>query len=437
MLRRLLLLLAVFFCYTFQGRAQAYEPGLLVRASGDTLRGEIENGFWVEPPAFIRFRTAANAPSQLFQPRQLRAVLFAQGRYFRYEVLPINHAAETNLAKLPRGNYFDVKMDSVLAEVLVDGPAGLQRVVRPGAVHYFLTAPNQPVQELSDRKYLRMSQNGSWEVADGNNYLNQLALYFGSCPAAAQAAERAPFTAAGLAAVVQAYNATCSPAKQPGRSWLATARPRRRVSLQGGVLAGARYNRVENGTGFTSGACVDCQVRPFGGLYAELFQPSRTAAVYGELSVSSFSNQLLYYNGYAPGAGPSYIPVDYRALLGTARLGLRFFYPLPHENQFVVGFGFEMNRLIRARLSATGAPLTTELSTRELFADPTILPNLTLGWRTGHTTLSLDGQSYHSSGSTNEFLSNLVGSNFALRLALSYRLGRNHDTVAPPPNEAR
>ncbi|MBD2722260.1 hypothetical protein [Hymenobacter armeniacus] len=432
MLRRLLPLFAAFFGFIFQGRAQAYEPGLLVRATGDTLRGEIENGFWLEPPAFIRFRAAAGAPSQLFQPRQLRAVVFAQGRYFRYELLPLNHAAETNLAKLPRGNYFDVKQDSLLAEVLVDGPAGLQRVVQPGAVHYYVSAPGQPVLELSDRKYLRMNQNGSWEVADGNNYRNLLALYFGPCPAAAQAAERAPFTAAGLAAVVQAYNATCSPAKQAGRSWLATAKPRRRMSLQGGVLAGARYNRIENMTGFTDGACVDCRVRPFGGLYAELFQPSRTAAVYGELSLSPYSNQLLYYNGYSS-SGTQYFAVDYWALLGTARLGLRFYFPLPREKQFMLGMGYELNSIIRARVNSTGTALPNDLGTKDLYAAPTILPNLTLGWRSGRTTISADGQSYRNNAGSFDLFSNLVGSNYALRLALAYRLGRNHDAPAPRP----
>ena len=45
MLPRLLFLLSLLSVCSFNALAQAYEPGLLVRANGDTLRGEIENGF--------------------------------------------------------------------------------------------------------------------------------------------------------------------------------------------------------------------------------------------------------------------------------------------------------------------------------------------------------------------------------------------------------
>lgn len=63
MLPRLLSFLPFFLLFSFRSFAQTYEPGLLVRSNGDTLRGEIENGFWVEPPTFIHFRSGAASPS--------------------------------------------------------------------------------------------------------------------------------------------------------------------------------------------------------------------------------------------------------------------------------------------------------------------------------------------------------------------------------------
>ncbi|OGX90346.1 hypothetical protein [Hymenobacter coccineus] len=107
-------------------------------------------------------------------------------------------------------------------------------------------------------------------------------MYFADCPAASQAAATAAFTAGGLGRVVQAYATACSPARQPAHSWVAQAARRRRGAFQGGVLAGVRYNRLEspayNIAGYTDGG-----LHPFGGLYAELLQPSRTTAFYGEL----------------------------------------------------------------------------------------------------------------------------------------------------------
>jgi hypothetical protein len=98
MLLRLLFVLPAFFFCAFQARAQAYEPGLLVTSAGDTLRGEIENGFWEEPPAFIRYRAASAASSQMFQPRQLRAVSFTGAGIFAMRRCPLTTRPAINSA---------------------------------------------------------------------------------------------------------------------------------------------------------------------------------------------------------------------------------------------------------------------------------------------------------------------------------------------------
>jgi hypothetical protein len=49
--------------------SQTFESGYLVLQRGDTLRGEIENAFWEEPPATVRFRATATAPLLPFKRR--------------------------------------------------------------------------------------------------------------------------------------------------------------------------------------------------------------------------------------------------------------------------------------------------------------------------------------------------------------------------------
>ena len=410
--------------------AQTFEPGLLVRSNGDTLRGELENGFWVEPPAFIRFRTTPGSTSQIFQPRQLRAVSFTSGRYFRYEVLPINHAAEVQLDRLPRGYTTDVRSDSLLAEVLLEGPAGLLRTSYAGIAHYLIRRTGQPYLELSEQKYLRTTPTGSQEVANANNYQSQLELYFGDCPAAYAAAVKAPFTVLGIAAVVQAYNSACAPGTLPGRSWLALATPRRRLALQGGLLAGLRYSYFRNGYERIPETmpCTDCQPRPFAGLYADLLQPGRTNALYGELSISRFSNQNWEY--YQLNSYISYYAVNYEAWLVSARLGLRFFFPLPHEREWLLSFAYELNKSFAPTITySTGDPVT--ISNDQLgYGLPSLLPNLGLGWRARRCTVSLDGQLYVNREGENAFAC-LVGSNFVARASIAYRLGRNPDATPP------
>ena len=170
MLLRLLCLAVFCLGGPAQLLAQTYEPGYLVRSTGDTLRGEIENEFWEQPPTFIRFRAAAGSPSELLKPRQLRAVSFINGRYFRHEVLLLDHAAETRLQDLVRGNAVAMQSDTLLAEVLLTGPVELLRVALPGAVHYEVRRPGQPPLRLSERQYLGENDRGGWSVMDGNNY---------------------------------------------------------------------------------------------------------------------------------------------------------------------------------------------------------------------------------------------------------------------------
>ncbi|WP_375418955.1 hypothetical protein [uncultured Hymenobacter sp.] len=433
MLSRLLLLLGSFLFVIFSCRGQAYEPGLLVRANGDTLRGEIENSFWVEPPAFIRFRPAPGSPSELFKPRQLQAVSFTKGRYFRYVALPLDQAAETRLDRLPRVLTTDIRVDSLLAEVLLEGPLSLLRVALPNTTHYVLYQPDQPALDLCARQYLRPGDNGSWGLAEGNNYRGQLGHYFRECPAALRAAENVAFTAKGLATVVQAYNEKCSGAPQQlSRDFLLQSSPRRRVAFTGGVLGGVRYNSLTSDSPFLLQQQVDGRPHPFVGLYTDLLQPNRRLAIYGELSLSSFRSRGAGYFK-AGTAITSYGTYDYKALLGTARLGLRLFFPLPHEQQWLLGFGYELNKSFRPAVTQLSGQPAADDEAHTPFPTPVFVPNVGVGWRRQRLTLGLDGQMYRKVSDVPTFF----GSDFALRLGLAYRLGRHPDAAPTPPAAAR
>jgi hypothetical protein len=420
---RLLCILSLLVLSNFYSLGQAFEPGLLVKSNGDTLRGDIENGFWNEPPTFIRYRPSADRPSQVFKPRQLRAVSFNGGRYFRFEALPIDHAADTRLDRIANRSLPNVKTDSLLAEVLIEGPVTMFRVVRPGSTHYLLSRPGRAVLDLSPRKYMRKSENGSMTLVEGNNYRGQLAVYFNDCPEASSIAQTAAFTADGVAAVVQAYNQTCSFSRQPGSSWLRLATPRRAISFQGGVLLGTRYNRIRSSSDF-GGSCIDCQVRPFGGFYMDLLQAGRGFALHGELSVSPF-RQPEFLSSPNGSTSVSYRP----GWLGTSRLGIRYFFLLPREQQLLVGLGYELN-VAWVPGSNKGGVQALLRPNQLVYAVPVTLPHASVGWRSQRVTLSLDGQMYADANYFDTFLGTLVGSNFAVRLSAGYRLGSNPDAAS-------
>ena len=113
----------------------------------------------------------------------------------------------------------------------------------------------------------------------------------------------------------------------------------------------------------------------------------------------------------------------------SARFGMRFFFPLPHERQVLLSLTYELSQALRPVItSSTGDPVL--LPADQLgFGLPTLLPSLGLGWRARRCTLHLDGQLYTNRNGEGLF-TRLVGTNFVARASIAYRLGRNPDNPA-------
>lgn len=263
-----------------QARAQAFRPGWVLPMQGDTLRGEVEDDDWEEAPTRVRFRAAPGAAITTLSGAEVRAFRLARGRYFRYETLPLDRAAQTALPMLSNALPRNPQPETFLAEVLVDGPASLLHTVVNAVPHYFVRRPSQPVLELAARNYLRQ-QEGHAQVADGNNYRTELAQYFGDCPAAAQAI--GTFQTPALVKVVQAYNRQCAAPLQPGIEY----RPATYQRIGGyavGLVAGGRYNscllRAEKPGAMLDGYNLDGAVHPIGGVFADVSTPGHRFAVH-------------------------------------------------------------------------------------------------------------------------------------------------------------
>jgi hypothetical protein len=347
---RLPVLIAAFSLLSLTTQAQAFEPGVLVTASGDTLRGEIENNYWETNPVSIRFRAGSTAPIVSYTPQQLRAFQLGRGRYFRTELVPLDRQAETRIDLLQRGLSTNQQPETVFAEVLIDGPAPLLRFVLPDVTHYFVRREKQGYLELTERKYLKISRDGHLGVVDGNTYRIQLLQFFGDCPAAAHLVETARYTATDLAAVVQAYNQSCSGTGQAGQSFLAAAKPVRTYDFNLGLLAGAQFqslrmHRSSSGTpeeaATFDGVDLTRQAQPVAGVYADLLLPNRKLALHADLTVS-----LLGKSGVLPAQGN--VPAaEYRwkGTIATAHLGLRYFVPLGEQPHLFLGAGITLDRV--------------------------------------------------------------------------------------------
>ena len=216
-----------------------------------------------------------------------------------------------------------------------------------------------------------------------------------------------------------------------------------------------RYNHVASILNLNEHEYLDNRLHPVAGLFVEAFLPGRTTSIYSELSISPFqTRQSLYsisaYSSY-PGPGPGgylfydFSYADYTAWLGSARIGMRWYSPLQHNQQLVLGLSYGFGWVLRPRFSTvttggSNGPTVTQLAPANLaiprlgFATQTLLPALAIGWRMQQLTLTLEGQRCYDDRDTGTTIgSNLVGSSWLTRLTASYRLGRNPDAARPTP----
>lgn len=378
-------LFLIFILFSTQAtRAQTFELGYLVLSHGDTLRGEVENGFWEDPPKKVDFRNNATAPITTYAARQLRSVYLSSGRLLRHELLPIDRYAETRTDRLLPHLRRNQQPDSVLTDVLVMGEASLLGVTLDQVKHFFVRRQQQPYLELTERKYLQLRNGHQYEV-DANDYRTQLLVYFGNCAEAIQAADAAPFTAAGLTRVVQAYNLRCSATRRAGRETTPMQAVRPRVAWQLGVLGGARYNTVRLRESYYSnnvpGLNLDKRVHPQVGAYADLLHPGRRFAFHTALLVSSFGRR----------SSPDH-PLDWRGVLAMVQVGPRAFFKLTPSRQLILGLGYEILKSWQtAGRFTTSNTYVTDFNYK-LRGSP--IPYLELGAQADRWLLTLTGRIY-------------------------------------------
>jgi hypothetical protein len=405
---------------------QSFEPGYLVLQRGDTLRGEVENAFWEEPAKVVRFRPSATARPVAYASQQLRSVSLASGRLLRRELLTIDLAAETRLAYLSDRIAHRPRPDSVLADVLVQGPATLLGLVLHETPHFFVQRPGQDRLELAAYNYL-LVKNGRQLIADGNNYKAQLLTYFGDCPAVTSLLPTTAFNEEGMKRLVRAYNRQCSGAVLPPETPEPAAAARPHVTVRLGVLAGVRYNSMplktaDGPAGPLEGRNADGRPHALGGLYADVVAGGRRLAMHTDLQVSQVGNAQATAVAATPTSPAS--SYRWRATHVVAHFGLRGFLPVGSRTQVVVGGGYEVNSFwnVTSEFNFGGTVYNFVYPFRG-----TPLPYLEAGLSRNRWAALLNGRLYDIG-----YFDAYTYIPWSLSLVASYRLNRNSDELPKP-----
>ncbi|MBO0357067.1 hypothetical protein J0X19_03840 [Hymenobacter sp. BT186] len=398
--------------------------------SGDTLRGEIENAFWKDAPATVRFRPGPTVRPTPYPARRLQSVYLASGRLLRHELLPVDRYAETRYSFLDYGNVRQQKPDSVLADVLLLGSASLRGASLEETEHYWVQRTGQPHLELSARKYLGMV-NGVQSIIDGNDYQSQLLVYFGDCEAVVNLIPTTPFTTEALQHLVHTYNQQCS-GQAHTEQVIRSATPQRgTVAVRIGVLGGVRYNSLrfraaDNTNGALDGVNADNFPHPQGGLYVDVVNSGRRLAFHTAVLATTFGrmNPVRLSSGTSQAGS-----FAWRGTQAFLQFGLRGFLPVGTTYQVVVGGGYELNAfwLQASHLSYPGR--------QQYFLDRfygTPLPYLEAGIKHNRLLLALNGRVYMND--TYFYYNGTEDSHYtyqpwSLSLMVGYRLNADSDAT--------
>ncbi|TGE09914.1 hypothetical protein [Hymenobacter fodinae] len=433
------LLVNILLLISVIAQAQTFEPGYVVLSTGDTLRGEIQNDFWEEPPSEIRFRRGTE--DLIYMAADLQSVCLSKSRLLRSALVPIDRFAQVRVDRLTRGTPKRQLLEVVLADVWVDGPASLLGITIDASKHFFVRREQQPYLEMAERLCLT-ERNGRQYIADANNYHAQLLQYFGDCPSAVKMAATASFTAKDLTRVVQTYNQECSAARHLGTEAITEQVPRPKAAMLVGLTAGLRYNSLRLSTSpmqqptlgndALKGLNDDGRSHLQLGTYLDLVLPGRRLALHTAVVGALYGRRgsITLPSQYALRTGV----YDWRGLNAAFQFGLRGLLPVAPNLRVLVGFGYEINTFWRTKSYTNLNP--TYYGQEFLYGfRGTALPYMEAGFRYKRYTFAGTVRTYETEYFTHRFKSSTgedlaidyIYTPISLSAGISYQLNRNTD----------
>lgn len=409
-------------------KGQVFEKGFLVLQTGDTLRGEVENAFWTEPPKTVRFRPLASVAPVQYAAGRLRNIALASGRFLRRELLPLDRTAEVNINYLTTSKEVHQRPDSVMADVLVTGAVSLLAVSLNENRHFFLRRAGQPWLELAGRNYLVFG-NGPAHVADANNYKGQLSLYFIDCPLLTRQLDVLPFTVEAIQHLVEAYNRGCSAEAFRQESPRRDNRPTATIRM--GLLFGLRFNsmllsrdEIINGL---DGINIDGRPHVQGGGYLNIMSPGRRLAVHVGLQTSGVGRSQPV--SFAASLGNKAGKFEWHGALVALQVGLRNFVALENNKQLFFGAGYEFNTFWNLTSKVTYDDGKVGPFASRFYGTP--LPYVEVGANHDRLALSLNGRLYERDVVDIANSASYSYYPWSISLTMAYRLNADTDAAIP------
>ncbi len=267
-----------------QGR---FRPGYVVRLSGDTLRGQVQQRGTIRAATACTFRPSATAEPTEYRPAELRAYGFTGGDFYEARVVE----------RLQRKR--EVVLRTLFLSVLVRGKAQLYSFRdKDDLNHFYLATSPDSVAELQQVRAAVPSTNQDQIVyEDQYPFRAVLAEAFRDCPAVQHLLPGLVLSEGDLRRVVARYNAcVAGPAASPP----ATTPVRQRSKASFGVVGGLQNDRAnfESSSSLSNGEFKG-SARPFGGVFVVLNTPALNHHL--SLRLDALYERLRYQSKYVYG----------------------------------------------------------------------------------------------------------------------------------------
>lgn len=312
-----------------------YQPGLVVKNDGDTLRGYIDYRNWASNPDEINFKMNMADHPLSFKPNDLLEFRVMDQIYVSGIVQTEISPVKTD--KLDHDPQLKIKIDTTFLQTLFKGDKSLYFYKNANQKENFYIRKGKDFELLRYKRYLKI-QNGKLVVGEDNRYLGQLTLYLKDCTSVSMKLKNTVYKVSSLMELFNHYYACLS--SEPSFK-----KEQEKIHMGIGALAGITlteltFNSSSREFYYILQANYNLSSNSTAGLFFDLELPRN-------LRKWSINNELLY-SSFLVNGKYEYIDNANKSTTTTTEFGysylkmnnlLRYKYPI-RNIQIVLNAGF-------------------------------------------------------------------------------------------------
>jgi hypothetical protein len=358
---KIALLILLLLSFHYSKAQKAFEPGYLLIAPNDTLRGYIDYKNWSRNPETISFKISPEEKAETYGLGELTGFYVHGESYIKAEVdvditpSKVDELAYSPLPKLQRTTAFLLTING--------GPKGLFYLNgKGGKVQLYISDKPGIYQLLINHRYI--TSNGLRQIVTPNQFRTQLKNFFSECEGLIADNTAISYSSQSIEKVFNRYYEKCTSKE------LVTAYKLENSQVQVGVVAGLSASKLSFKGAYSSKILkgnFPISNNVSGGLFLNITVPrlKQRFSVYNELAFVSYKTSTVYqidysdnnYNRWTNSLGYGYIKLTNMARYHIPAGNVKLFVNGGISNAIAVS---ETNKEITESSFYTSQPVVTE-----------------------------------------------------------------------------